>query len=79
MSCDNVNIGQGQLVTFGGVNLDAFGRLRVSEPFTLFDSQNRYAEDDQYSSSTVNGANEFDSIEDTEFEFKTERLLFGSY
>jgi hypothetical protein len=52
MSCDNVNIGQGQLVTFGGANLDAFGRLRVSEPFTLFDSQNRYAEDDQFSSST---------------------------
>jgi len=56
MSCSNVNIGGGQLVTFGGVNLDAFGRLRVSEPFTLFDSQNRYAEDDQFSSSTVNGA-----------------------
>ena len=56
MGCTNVNIGGGQLVTFGGVNLDAFGRLRVSEPFTLFDSQNRYAEDDQYSSSTVNGA-----------------------
>ena len=56
MSCDNVNIGQGQLVTFGGANLDAFGRLRVSEPFTLFDSQNRYVEDDQFSSSTVNGA-----------------------
>jgi hypothetical protein len=52
MSCENVNIGEGQLVTFGGVNLDAFGRLRVSEPFTLFDSQNRYAEDDQFSSST---------------------------
>jgi len=53
MSCDNVNIGQGQLVTFGGANLDAFGRLRVSEPFTLFDSQNRYVEDDQFSSSTT--------------------------
>ena len=52
MSCENINIGQGQLVTFGGANLDAFGRLRVSEPFTLFDSQNRYAEDDQFSSST---------------------------
>jgi hypothetical protein len=52
MSCNNVNIGQGQLITFGGANLDAFGRLRVSEPFTLFDSQNRYAEDDQFSSST---------------------------
>jgi hypothetical protein len=56
MSCNNVNQGSGQLVTFGGANLDAFGRLRVSEPFTLFDSQNRYAEDDQFSSSTVNGA-----------------------
>jgi hypothetical protein len=56
MSCNNVNIGSGELVTFGGANLDAFGRLRVSEPFTLFDSQNRYAEDDQFSSSTVNGA-----------------------
>jgi hypothetical protein len=52
MSCENVNIGEGQLVTFGGANLDAFGRLRVSEPFTLFDSQNRYAADDQFSSST---------------------------
>jgi hypothetical protein len=52
MSCENVNIGEGQLVTFGGANLDAFGRLRVSEPFTLFDSQNRYAVDDQFSSST---------------------------
>ena len=56
MSCNNVNQGSGQLVTFGGVNLDAFGRLRVAEPFTLFDSQNRYVEDDQFSSSTVNGA-----------------------
>jgi len=56
MSCVNVNSGSGQLVTFGGTNLDAFGRLRVSEPFTLFDSQNRYLEDDQFSSSTVNGA-----------------------
>jgi hypothetical protein len=39
MSCDNVNQGSGQLVSFGGANLDAFGRLRVSNPFTLFDSQ----------------------------------------
>ena len=30
------------------MNLDAFGRLRVSEPFTLFDSQNRYAKDPQF-------------------------------
>jgi hypothetical protein len=37
----------------GGTSVDAFGRFRVSEPFTLFDSQNRYAEDDQFSSSTT--------------------------
>jgi hypothetical protein len=52
MSCENLNQLSGQLV-FGGTNLDAFGRLRVSEPFTLFDSQNRYAIDDQFSSSTT--------------------------
>lgn len=37
-----------QEVALGGMNLDAFGRLRVSEPFTLFDSQNRYAKDPQF-------------------------------
>jgi len=40
MSCDNVNISSGQLVTFGGNTLDAFGRLRVSNPLTIFDSKN---------------------------------------
>ena len=33
--------GQGN-VNFYGTALDAFGRLRVSEPFTLFDSAHRY-------------------------------------
>jgi len=36
--------------------VDAFGRLRVSQPFTLFDSQNRYQKDPQFSESTANGA-----------------------
>lgn len=35
--------------TFGGNQLDAFGRLRVSNPYTLFDSQSRFAADPQYS------------------------------
>ena len=35
-------------VSIGGTNTDAFGRLRVSEPYTLFDSQNRYAADNQF-------------------------------
>lgn len=43
-------------VTFPGMEADAFGRLRVGEPYTLFDSQNRYAKDNQFSESTVNGA-----------------------
>ena len=38
--CNNVNIGNGELVTFGGNTLDAFGRLRVSNPLTIFDSKN---------------------------------------
>jgi hypothetical protein len=31
-------------VSIGGTNLDAFGRLRVSNPLTLFDSSHRYAD-----------------------------------
>jgi hypothetical protein len=43
--------------TIGGTNLDAFGRLRVSNPFTLFDSQNRYIDGDQFSNITATGGN----------------------
>ena len=39
----------------GGTGADAFGRLRVSNPFTLFDSQNRYQKDTQFSESTASG------------------------
>ena len=42
----------GNTVSFGGTNTDAFGRLRVSQPYTLLDSQNRYAIDNQFSTST---------------------------
>jgi len=42
-------------VSIGGTNTDAFGRLRVSNPYTLFDSQNRFAKDDQFSESTATG------------------------
>jgi hypothetical protein len=37
------------------VGIDAFGRLRVGEPFTLFDSQNRYQKDPQFDESTATG------------------------
>jgi len=43
----------GNTVSFGGTNTDAFGRLRVSQPYTLFDSQNRYGIDAQFSTSTT--------------------------
>ena len=40
-------------VSIDGTNTDAFGRLRVSEPYTLFDSQSRYAADSQFDVSTT--------------------------
>jgi hypothetical protein len=52
MSCENINPGI-QTVDFSGTSLDAFGRLRVSTPYTLFDSQNRYATDNQFDTSTA--------------------------
>jgi len=42
-------------VTFPGMEVDAFGRLRVSNPFSLFDSQNRYGKDPQFDESTATG------------------------
>jgi hypothetical protein len=54
MSCDNVNVFT-QPVSISGTNTDAFGRLRTSNPYTLFDSQNRYAADGQFDTSIVSG------------------------
>ena len=42
-------------VGFYGAAVDAFGRARMSEPFSIFDSQNRYAADDQFDTSTATG------------------------
>lgn len=39
----------------GGVAGDAFGRLRVSEPFTLFDSSHRYSINGHWNTSSGNG------------------------
>jgi len=51
----NINVTGGSVVsTLGGTNLDAFGRLRVSNPVTLFDSQNLYVDSGQFSSVTAN-------------------------
>lgn len=43
------------LVRFDGTNTDAFGRLRVSQPYTLFDSQQRFALGDLYVSNVASG------------------------
>lgn len=42
---------------FSGSTADAFGRLRVSEPFTLFDSQNQYHDTEQFASATTGAGN----------------------
>jgi hypothetical protein len=44
-----------QYVTFDGNNVDAFGRLRISQPYTLFDAQARFASDTSYSYVTATG------------------------
>ncbi len=48
------NQGPYQVGFYGGA-VDAFGRARMSEPFTIFDSQNRYAADDQFDTATATG------------------------
>lgn len=40
-------------VQFPPTSTDAFGRLQISQPYTLFDSQNRYAADNQFSTATT--------------------------
>ena len=54
MSCDNINVTT-QPISITGTNTDAFGRLRVSQPYTLFDSQNRYAIDNQFDTVFITG------------------------
>lgn len=41
--------------SFSPMSTDAFGRLRVSNPLTLFDSSHRYADNNLWSTSTASG------------------------
>lgn len=43
-------------ISIGGTSADAFGRVRVSAPITLFDSQNRYAKSDDFDESVSGSA-----------------------
>lgn len=62
MAMDYNPAGQPILRTaFGGQAYDAFGRMRVSQPFTLFDSFHRYQDNGKISVATaVNGASTHD-------------------
>lgn len=53
----NVGITGTASVSLGQGSADAFGRLRVSEPFTLFDTQSRYYDHEQFSNVNVGTAN----------------------
>jgi hypothetical protein len=50
-----VNITNSIQTTPEPTQLDAFGRLRVSTPLTLFDSSNRYRDNNLFASLTANG------------------------
>lgn len=45
----------GNAISIGGTSADAFGRLRSSMPFTIFDSQNRYAKNELFDETTATG------------------------
>ena len=45
----------GFMEPFSATSLDAFGRLRIAQPYTLFDSQNRYQKDPQFSEELTTG------------------------
>lgn len=51
----NVSIDGLATVTLGTDTLDAFGRLRVSNPVTLFDTQNRYFDHNLFASNIAGG------------------------
>ncbi|MDA9948716.1 hypothetical protein N9C16_04840 [Paracoccaceae bacterium] len=60
MSCFNVNGNDGSVIIGEGVPssyaYDAFGRIRVSNPYTLFDSSNRYADNGKFATATTGTA-----------------------
>jgi hypothetical protein len=47
--------GSGSTGAIGPMSMDAFSRIKTSNPFTLFDSQNRYISSNTFFSNTVGG------------------------
>lgn len=58
-------------VSIGGTNVDAFGRVRVSNPYTLFDSQNRYSADPQFDTYTSGTGNTTYKVNQSVLELST--------
>ena len=57
MSCNNVNSEtQNVIITPGGTGTDAFGRQRVSEPLTIFDSKNTMSKNNLFDESLTGSA-----------------------
>jgi len=55
LCCVNSNLVNEGITFAPSTNFDSFGRLRVSEPLTLFDSSHRYADNGLWSTSTSTG------------------------
>jgi|DEB0MinimDraft_10_1074344.scaffolds.fasta_scaffold00501_12 hypothetical protein len=55
--------GEVQINPAGTTAADAFGRLRVSDPYTLFDSSHRYQDNGLWATSTATGEATFDANE----------------
>lgn len=54
LCCANATLNTGASVILAGTSqLDSFGRLRTSSPFTLFDSSHRFADNGLWSTSTA--------------------------
>lgn len=53
------------LVGFKGSAIDAFNRLKVSQPFTLFDSQHRYQENDKWSTVAATGGTHYHVVNES--------------
>ena len=51
----NSSITTGNITNANSMAIDAFGRQRVSEPFTLFDSSHRYRDNGLWNTSTASG------------------------
>lgn len=64
----NVAITGTASVAFADEATDAFGRLRVSNPYTLYDTQARYYDHEQFSSNVVGTANVVYSANSSTFE-----------